>query len=120
MGTVQQMTKIRGIDYNGTIDDLLRDLAKKGRINHITLSYAGTGKEGGHKFNAAFRDDKSQGYQMMSDPDPVIALLQVLLGTGYKFYPGNDKPEKTPDKKRRNLLDDEPAPTKRKRDLMGD
>lgn len=112
------MPKVAGIDYNGTIDDLLRDLAKKGRINHITLSYAGTGKEGGHKFYAAFRDDKSQGYQMMEDADPVNALLKVLLGTGYKFYPGNKTPERTPDK-RRNLLDDEPAPKKR-RDLLGD
>lgn len=89
-----------------TLDDLLRDLAKKGRINHITLAYSGDGKH--HKFSAAFRDDRSQGYQMMQDADPVKALMYVLKGTGYKHYPGSkDKeplPSERPKKSARDLI----------------
>lgn len=89
-----------------TIDDLIRDLAKKGKVSHITLSYSGTGKEGGHKFTAAYRDQVSQGYCMHSDPDPIKALHRVLTLSGYKHYPGNKDKEPLPrDKPRRSARD---------------
>lgn len=79
-----------------TIDDLIRDLARKGKINHITLAYSGTGKEGGHKFTAAFRDQASPGYTMHSDADPIVALHKVLTLSGYRHYPGNKNPDPLP------------------------
>lgn len=91
-----------------TIDDLIRDLAKRGRINHITLAYTGSGKSGGHTFTAAYRDDRSQGYQMHSDADPIKALMHVLKGTGYKHYPGSKDrepmPSERPKKAARDLI----------------
>lgn len=77
-----------------TIDDLIRDLARKGRINHITLTYSGDGRN--HKFTAGYRDDRSPGYQMHTAGDPIDALMHVLKGTGYRHFPGNKSPDPLP------------------------
>lgn len=82
-----------------TLDELISDLAKKGKVNHITLSYSGTGKPDGHKYTAAFRDNKTDGYCMHSDADPIKALFKVLTLSGYKHYPGNKDKEPLPGKR---------------------
>lgn len=75
------------------IDDLLLDLAKKGRIRHITLGSAG------RRFFASYRDDRTDGYCCHYDDDPVEALLHVLLLKGYNRYPGNKTPDPLPGEK---------------------
>jgi len=93
-----------------TIDDLIRDLAKKGKINHITLSYSGTGKGGGHLWTAAYRDQTSQGYCMHQCDDPIAALYKVLTLSGYRHYPGvkadrrEPLPSETKPKRGRDLI----------------
>lgn len=75
------------------IDDLLLDLAKRGRIRHITLGSAGS------RFFASYRDDQTDGYCCHYDDDPVEALLHVLKLKGYNMYPGNENPEPLPGQK---------------------
>lgn len=88
--------------------DLIRDLARKGKLNHLTLGI--TWKEG--KFQAGYRDATSAGYCIAIEADPVDALLKVLLGSGYRHYPGNKTPEPDPPRQA-------PIKGKAKRDLLG-
>ena len=74
-----------------TLEALLLDLAKHGRIRHITL-----GSSTGRRFMAAFRDNRFDGYTCHYDENPVEALIYVLKLKGYNVYPGNDNPEPLP------------------------
>jgi hypothetical protein len=87
--------------------DLIRDLARKGKLNHLTLGI--TWKEG--NWQAGYRDAVSTGYSISTDPDPVNALLLALLGKGYRHIPGQ-KPDPDPPRQ-------QPIRGKAKRDLLG-
>lgn len=82
------------------IEDLLNDLAKRGRIRHITLGSAG------RRFFASYRDDRTDGYTCHYERDPVEALLHVLKLKGYNIYPGNKNPDPLPgEKPRRSAME---------------
>lgn len=85
-----------------SLNELLRDLAAKGKLNHVTLSYGGTGKADGHRYTAGYRNQTSPGYSMHVSNDPVDALLTVLLNKGYDVRPGSKGDDEK--KPRRNLL----------------
>lgn len=93
--------------------DLLRDLAKKGKLNHLSLGHTVGGGHTSGAFQAGFRDQVSPGYCIATDADPVEALLQVLLNKGYRHYPGAKDVDPDPPRQ-------EPIRSKKKpRDLLG-
>jgi hypothetical protein len=90
--------------------DLLRDLARKGQLNHLSIGHSF--RDGKNKFQAGFRDQTSPGYCIAIEEDPVEALLMVLLNKGYRHYPGNKDAAKLPERQ-------EVIRSKDKRDLLG-
>lgn len=79
------------------LEDVIRDLKRAGKLNHLTV---GITKDG--KFQAGFRDSTSAGYWMVTDPDPVTAMLKAIRGEGYNHAVA--KAEQSTKKKARDLL----------------
>lgn len=66
-----------------TLDDIISDLARKGRITHITLAVTGkVDKKNPDVWQAGFRDTGNAGYRIEIGRDPVECLKAVLLGGG--------------------------------------
>lgn len=54
-----------------TVDDVLRDLAKRGELNHISLASG----QGGKTFRASFAMSSKFGVSYAEDADPVKAII---------------------------------------------
>jgi hypothetical protein len=55
-----------------TLDELIRDAAKRGELNSLSLVAVAGG------FSASFTPASTYGVNFERDPDPVIALTKVL------------------------------------------
>jgi hypothetical protein len=55
-----------------TLDELIRDAAKRGELNSLSLVAVAGG------FSASFTPASTYKVQFVNDPDPVIALTKVL------------------------------------------
>jgi hypothetical protein len=68
-----------------TLDDIIRQLAKKGQITHITLGP--TYRDSKTRWQASYRDATSNGYKVEIADDPVDALATVLTDRRSKAIP---------------------------------
>jgi hypothetical protein len=88
--------------------DLLRDIARKGQLNHITIGHTMQGGKPGYQIG--FRDQTSSGYAIALNPDPVEGLIEAILQRSYAQYPGSKTPP--PNVKRQEPI------KKKNRDLL--
>lgn len=82
---------------NPNLEDVIRDLAKRGELNHISLTPSRNGK----MWRASFAMCSGFGISFAEDPDPVKAI--IVACTTAKM-----KPQRAP--KRSTLIEHEPAP----------
>jgi hypothetical protein len=55
-----------------TIEEAISELARQGRIHHLSLSASSAG------FQASFREKSGAGYKVEVKPDPIEAILGAL------------------------------------------
>jgi hypothetical protein len=63
-----------------TVDDVLRDLAKRGEISHISLTPSQSGKF----FRASFAMTSLFGVSFAEDADPAKAIIKACLSAKLK------------------------------------
>lgn len=82
------------------LEDLLREAAKSGRLNHLSIAWLHTGLWG-----AAYRGQAHTDHRMVDHPDVVCALRAALTGK-----PGSapviEKPKRTRAKAAAPVVDD--------------
>lgn len=90
------------------LEDLIRSLAKSGRLNHLSLGFLNNGQWG-----ASYRGVSDADKRIVDHPDPVDALISAL--SGKKPPPPPPPPKKT---RARPVAAVAPAPVDDDEDLL--
>lgn len=99
---------------NPNLEDVIRDLAKRGELNHISLTPSRNGKS----FRASFAMCSVFGISFAEDEDPVKAIIVACTTAKMKPQRASMKPQRAP--KRSTMIEHEPAPASATTDEIDD